>query len=94
MVPIRCRNRWTGPVSPVMSMPLSDPAKMRAVRVWVVPVTVTSAGAGGPRSERPLVAVAFDQVVHTVEAEVPLAAGPGEGGNPRSDHHDDGNAQR
>ena len=71
MVPIRCRNRWTGPVSPVMSMPLSDPAKMRAVRAWVVPVTVTSAGAGGPRSERPLVAVAFDQVVRTVEAEVP-----------------------
>jgi hypothetical protein len=30
-----------------MSMPRSDPAKMRAVRDWVVAVIVTSAGAGG-----------------------------------------------
>ena len=28
-------------------MPVSDPAKMRAVRAWVVAVIVTSAGAGG-----------------------------------------------
>jgi hypothetical protein len=31
----------------VMSMSASDPAKMRAVRAWVVAVIVTSAGAGG-----------------------------------------------
>jgi hypothetical protein len=47
MVPISRRNRWTGSVSPVMSMPASDPAKMRLVRDPVVAVTVTSAGAGG-----------------------------------------------
>jgi hypothetical protein len=47
MVLISCRNRWTGPVSPAMSMPRSDPAKMKAVRAWVVAVIVTSAGAGG-----------------------------------------------
>ena len=46
MVPISCRNRWTGPVSPLMSMPVSDPAKMRAVRAWVVAVIVTSAALG------------------------------------------------
>ena len=44
---ISCRNRWTAPGLPVMSMPGSDPAKMRAVRDWVVAVIVTSAGAGG-----------------------------------------------
>jgi NAD(P)H-dependent FMN reductase len=47
MVLISWRNRWTGPDSPVMSMPVSDPAKMRAVRAWVVAVIVTSAGADG-----------------------------------------------
>ena len=47
MVLISCRNRWTGPVSPVISMPVSDPAKMRPVRAWVVAVIVTSASAGG-----------------------------------------------
>jgi hypothetical protein len=70
MVPISCRNRWTGPDSPVLSVPASDPAKMRAVRAWVVAVIVTSARAG-LRGERPPAAVAFDQVVPAVEPEVP-----------------------
>jgi hypothetical protein len=35
------------PVSPVMTMPASDPVKMRAARDWVVAAIVTSAGAGG-----------------------------------------------
>ena len=30
-----------------MSMPASDPVKMRPARDWVVAVIVTSAGAGG-----------------------------------------------
>jgi len=47
MAPISCRNRWTAPGSPVMSMSRSDPAKMRAVRAWVVAVIVTSADAAG-----------------------------------------------
>jgi hypothetical protein len=47
MVPINWRNRWTGSLSPLMSMPVSDPAKMRPVRAWVVAVIVTSVGAGG-----------------------------------------------
>jgi hypothetical protein len=47
MVPISRRNRSAAPVSPVMSMPASDPVKMRAARDWVVAVIVTSAGADG-----------------------------------------------
>jgi NAD(P)H-dependent FMN reductase len=47
MVPISQRNRSAAPVSPVMSMPASDPVKMRAARDWVVAVIVTSAGADG-----------------------------------------------
>jgi hypothetical protein len=47
MVPISRRNRSAAPVSPVMSMPASDPVKMRPARDWVVAVIVTSAGAGG-----------------------------------------------
>jgi hypothetical protein len=47
MVLISCRNRSAASVSPVMSMPASDPVKMRAARDWVVAVIVTSAGAGG-----------------------------------------------
>ena len=47
MAPISRRNLWTGARSPVMSMPVSDPAKIRAVRAWVVAVIVTSAGAVG-----------------------------------------------
>jgi hypothetical protein len=41
MVLISCRNLWTAPVSPVMSMPTSGPAKMKALRAWVVAVIVT-----------------------------------------------------
>ena len=53
-------------------MPVSDPAKMRAVRAWVVAVIVTSARAGGaPAVSDQLAAVVFDQVVRTVEPEVP-----------------------
>jgi hypothetical protein len=47
MVPISCRNRSAASVSPAMSMPASDPVKMRAARDWVVAVIVTSAGADG-----------------------------------------------
>jgi hypothetical protein len=72
MVPISCRNRWTGAGSPVMSTAVSDPAKMSAVTAWVVPVIVTSARAGGaPAVSDHWRAVVFDQVVRTFEPEMP-----------------------
>ena len=72
MVLMSCRNCWTASVSPVMSMPASDPAKIKAVSAWVVAVIVTSAGAGrGVGGERPVLAVVFGHVVRAVEPEVP-----------------------
>jgi len=47
MALISRRNRSTALGLPVMSMPRSDPAKMRVARDWVVAVIVTSAGAWG-----------------------------------------------
>ncbi len=53
-------------------MPVSDPAKMRAVRAWVVAVIVTSARAGGaPAVSDHWRPSSFDQVVRAVEPEVP-----------------------
>jgi hypothetical protein len=40
MVLMSCRKRWTGLVSPVISRPASDPAKMKAVRAWVNALTL------------------------------------------------------
>jgi len=69
------RNRWTGSVSPVMSMPASDPSKMRLGRDLVVAVTVTSAGAGGAFAARDYCWPSpFGQVARTVEPEVPVGS--------------------
>ena len=47
MVGMSRRNRRAGPSSPAMSMPSSDPVKMRAASAWLVAVIVTSAGPEG-----------------------------------------------
>jgi hypothetical protein len=51
-----CRSRWTGPVSPVTSMPRSDWVKMRFLMDSVLAVMVTS---GGGYAWRPFVSLLF-----------------------------------